>query len=413
MKINRRLALSASAAAALPLFSNKLLAGESDWPTWRGPKRDGYATGDQWPADLSSLKQVWSKDLSESYSGPIVFDGRVYTTETLKQQDETLMALDAKTGDEIWRKQWAGAMQVPFFAKANGDWIRSTPACDGKHIVVCGMRDVVACFDAATGEEKWRVDFEKLGEPLPSFGLVCSPLIDGDFVYLQAGGGVRKMQLATGETVWQAMRDGGGMYGGAFSSPTIETVHGVRQLLCQTRTKLCGIDLESGKDLWSREIKSFRGMNILTPTVWNDQVFTSSYGGRSQLIALEPGSDKWSTSVTWEGSAEAYMSSPVIVGDHLYMHLKNTRLSCISLADGEETWRTKPFGKYWSIITNGEELLALDEKGELLLVAANPEQYTLLDRKEISSEPTWAHVALADGHVFVRRLKGIDCYSWA
>lgn len=412
MKIDRRIALSTAAAASLPLFGSKLLAAESDWPSWRGPKRDGYSPTENWPADFGSLKSVWSKELSESYSGPIVFNGKVYTTETVAKQDEALLALNSKTGEEIWKKTWAGAMTVPFFAKANGDWIRSTPACNEQSIVVCGMRDVIACFDVATGDESWRVDFEKLGEDLPSFGLVCSPLIDGDYVYVQAGGGVRKMQMSDGKTVWQAMRDGGGMYGGAFSSPTIETVHGVRQLLCQTRTKLCGIDIETGKELWSREIASFRGMNILTPTVWNDQIFTSSYGGRSQLISLEPSAGTWKTSVAWEGSAEAYMSSPVIVGDHIYMHLKNTRLACIDLSTGKETWRTKPFGKYWSMITNGSQLLALDEKGELLLVDANPQEYTLLDRKEISSQPTWAHVALSDGHIFVRRLKGIDCYSW-
>ena len=33
-------------------------------------------------------------------------------------------------------------MTVPFFAKANGDWIRSTPAYDDGRLYVAGMKDV-------------------------------------------------------------------------------------------------------------------------------------------------------------------------------------------------------------------------------------------------------------------------------
>ncbi|HBE67424.1 MAG TPA: pyrrolo-quinoline quinone [Planctomycetaceae bacterium] len=414
MSINRRTALGALSVAGAASFLNQTLGAEpsKDWPTWRGPQRDGHAT-DQWPADLSGLKQLWSKELSESYSGPITSGGKVFTTETVEARDETLIALDAKTGEQIWKKQWAGAMQVPFFAKANGDWIRSTPATDGQHVVVGGMRDVVACFSADSGDELWRVDFAAQGKTLPNFGLVCSPLIDGDHVYIQAGGGIRKIELATGKTTWIARQEPGGMMGGAFSSPTIATLHDKRQLVCQTRSHMCGIDLETGAEIWNKEIAAFRGMNILTPTVWNDQVFTSAYRGKSQLVKVEPSGSQWQTSLAWEGSSEAYMSSPVVVGSHAYVHLRNKRLACVDLETGKETWRTRPFGEYWSMITNGKKVLALDSGGELVLFEANPGEYTELGRRKISDQPTWAHVALADDMVYVRRLKGLDCYKWS
>ncbi|MEZ6136887.1 MAG: hypothetical protein R3C53_18485 [Pirellulaceae bacterium] len=48
--------------------------------------------------------------------------------------------MDRTSGTELWKQRWEGAMSVPFFAKSNGDWIRSTPATDGKHVVVGHVR---------------------------------------------------------------------------------------------------------------------------------------------------------------------------------------------------------------------------------------------------------------------------------
>ena len=75
-------------------------------------------------------------------------------------------------------------------------------------------------------------------------------------------------------------------------------------------------------------------------------------------------------------------------------------------------WKSEQFGKYWSMISSGDRILALDERGELLLVRANPEEFDLLDRKEVSVESTWAHVALSGNQIFVRELNGLTVYDW-
>jgi hypothetical protein len=46
----------------------------------------------------------------------------------------------------------ATATSVPLFVAANGDWMRATPAFDGESLFVAGMRDVLACLDAARGK---------------------------------------------------------------------------------------------------------------------------------------------------------------------------------------------------------------------------------------------------------------------
>ena len=344
------------------------------WPQWRGPTRDSRtADVPAWPNDLSSLSRTWRVELGPGYSGPIVWGDRVFVAETVGAKDEVVRALDRASGRELWQARWAGAMSVPFFAKKNGDWIRSTPACDCESLFVAGMRDVLVCRDAASGVERWRVDFPAaLETPTPSFGFVCSPLVSGDHVYAQAGGGFVKLNKRSGEIVWRTLIEGGGM-DSAFSSPVEATIRGTPQLLVQTRQKLVGVLPQTGEVLWSQVVPSFRGMNILTPQVFENGVFTSSYRNRTFLYEIGKNSEAFTVSENWTLPMQGYMSSPVIINGFAYLHLGNGRLCCIDLKEGKERWRTKPFGEYWSMVANRDRILALDQRGELLLVAADPQ----------------------------------------
>lgn len=386
-----------------------------EWSQWRGPTRDCRVSATKWPNSLKAdhLKQRWQVELQPSYSGPIVVDYHVFVTETQNRETECVRALDRKTGREIWKTSWRGSMSVPFFAKANGDWIRATPAYSDERLYVAGMRDVLVCLNATDGAEIWRVDFvEKYGSPLPAFGFASSPLIFGKHVFVQAGGGVVKLDKLTGEIKWRNATDGGGMSGSAFSSPVVATLHDREQLVVQTRKKLMGLDLKSGEELWSIDVPAFRGMNIVTPTIVDDSVFTSSYGGGSFLFALERNRSRLSVSKRWRNKVQGYMSSPVVIGDFVYLHLRNQRFACIDLKTGKERWITKPFGKYWSIVVQDDRILALDERGDLLLIHANPEKFELLDSRHISDDPTWAHLAVRDDEVFVRTLKSQIAFEW-
>lgn len=281
-------------------------AEEAIWPQWRGPNRNGKVEGPKWPASFQKLEKRWNRDLEPSYSGPIVAKDRVFVTETKEKKMEVVRALDRKTGKELWKAEWKGAMSVPFFARSNGSWIRATPAYDGESLYVAGMRDLLVCLDASNGKERWRVDFTKrFKSPLPAFGFVCSPLIDKNAIYVQAGASFVKLDKETGKTVWRSLNDGGGMYGSAFSSPVKETIGGKEQMVVQTRSSLDGVDPNNGKVLWSTKVPAFRGMNILTPTVYNNQIFTSSYGGRGHLFEVSKKGDEQEVKTKWKTARKA------------------------------------------------------------------------------------------------------------
>lgn len=388
--------------------------GPDSWPQWRGPLRDGRLE-QSWPNSLDEghLSLVWQQDLAESYSGPIVDATRVYTTETRNQSTEHAFAFDRLSGEKIWEISWKGALSVPFYAKRNGDWIRATPALADNKLLVAGIRDHLVCLQADSGERLWEIDCPAEFEtPVPSFGCVCSPLIDDGYAYMQAASGLVKIDMQTGQTQWHVLA--GSDSDSAFSSPIIAELCGIRQLIVQTRQRLVGVDLQTGKLLWEQQIPAFRGMNILTPTIIGNRIFTSSYGGKAWMyeVALDADS-QWSVSQVWENKLQAYMSTPVVLDGHIYLHLKNQRCCCIHADSGEITWTTQPFGQYWSIVCNEDRLLALDQTGMLRLIAADPTGFQLISERQVSTDETWAHVAICGEHLVVRALHGLSLYRWS
>jgi len=389
------------------------------WQQWRGPTRDGQVVGPAWPEKIGSdnLTQVWQvRNLGPSYSGPIVSAKMVFTTETVDKKTEVVTAFNRTTGKEVWKAKWDGSLTVPFFAAKNGGWIRSTPAFDGKTLYVAGIQDLLVALDGETGKEQWRFDFAKeFKASLPTFGCVCSPLVDDKHVYVQAGGAFVKLDKGTGKVVWKSLADGGGMNGSAFSSPVFAKLAGKEQVIVQTRTKLAGVDMESGKELWIKEIPSFRGMNILTPTtIGNDAVLTSTYGGNTRLLKITSEGGKLETTEDWTLKYEGNMSTPVVVKGNAYILGKDRRLLCVEVKTGKEMWRTdERFGEYWSLVANGDKILALDQRGTLFLLKADAEKCNIIDKRKIADSETWAHVAVCGDEVFIRDLNTLTCWKWA
>ena len=387
-----------------------------DWPQWRGPTRDGQVRDAAWPSSLSAsnLTQSWRVELGPSYSGPIVSGSLVFTTETVNKKTEVVRAFDRVTGKQAWQVEWEGSISVPFFAKSSGDWIRSTPACDGESLFVAGMRDMLVCLDARTGQERWRFDFvKKLAAPVPDFGFVCSPLVDGEAVYVQAGAGFAKLNKQTGALLWHTLKDQGGMFGSAFSSPIIAELCGKRQLIVQTREQLAGVDLASGSPLWTQHVAATRGMNILTPVPFGDGVFTSAYGGKTWFFRVSREGEAFKVAPAWSHKAQGYMCTPVVINGVAYEQLRSQHVMAVDLNTGKELWTTgESFGKYWSLVANGDRILALDQRGWLYLFNANPDKFDLVDKRKIADAETWAHLGVAGDQLFIRELKALAVWCW-
>ena len=398
-----------------PVMAGEETDPDADWSQWRGPNRDGTVSGPDWPVSFAGLTMRWSVPLGKGYPGPIVAGDRVFVVESVDKQEAAVRALEVATGQEIWRHTWPSSGKVPFFATRNGSWIRSTPAWDGQTLYVGDMREVLMALDGKTGQVRWKADLpERYQEPVPDFGFASSPLLDGDHVYVQAANSLLKLDRSTGETVWRGLVGGGSMTAsGAFSSPIMATLAGQKQLVVQTRMTLYGVDMESGEALWSVDVPNFRGMNILTPVAHGDGVLTSSYKNATYFFNIRRDGEAWVVSKAWENKASAYMSSPVIIDGHAYLHLGNRRIDCIDLSNGESRWRSEPFGEYWSMAVQGDRILALDADGTLHLVKASSDSFQPLASQPVADEETWGHLAVKGRRLFIRGLTAVSVWDWA
>jgi outer membrane protein assembly factor BamB len=164
--------------------------------------------------------------------------------------------------------------------------------------------------------------------------------------------------------------------------------------------------------LRSQDIPAMLGMNILTPSMRGDTIFTSAYGGGSQLLEIKRQANGFQATTAWKTAWQRYMSTPVVIDRYAYLHLRNQRFTCVDLTTGDKKWTTEPYGQYWSLVAQGDRIVALDQRGELLLICATPEKFDLPDSRKIREQETWGRLAVCGEQVFVRELNGVSAYHW-
>jgi hypothetical protein len=64
------------------------------------------------------------------------------------------------------------------------------------------------------------------------------------------------------------------------------------------------------------------------------------------------------------------------------------------------------------MIAAGNRILALDEKGELLLINASPSSFDVISRRKLGVKECWAHLAIAGDLVAIRSLKALEIFRW-
>ena len=386
------------------------------WPQWRGPTRDGRVSGDPWPGSLQGahLRPLWRAELPPSFSGPVVSADKVFVTATRDKKYEGVRAFERNSGKEAWSTEWEGTtMEVASLGASMGSWIRATPAYDADGLFVAGMSDVLVCLDPESGAVRWRVDFRaRYHTPVPELGFVCSPLIVDDGVFVQAADSFVRVNRSTGKSVWRCLvrRDVGQ---GSYSSPDFAVIHGQPQLLVANIDDIAGVDPATGNVLWKRTLDSYDQGCILAPIDYRGGIFTSTRASRTGYYPLTNKEGRFTIADGWKNKLVIYMSSPVVVGDHVYAHLKNGRMASVDLRSGKENWiSTHRFGKYCSMISREDRILALTNDGQLLLIHARPDRFVLLDAREVSTAETWGHLAMAGKQIYIRERNAIAAYRW-
>ncbi|HEY2574086.1 MAG TPA: PQQ-binding-like beta-propeller repeat protein, partial [Verrucomicrobiaceae bacterium] len=171
-----------------------------DWPQFRGLHNGIASALPQADAAKLALTKLWIAPTDNGFGSFAVADARAFTLVT-RDKKETLLALDAKSGKELWTQTLAdakydGGGDSGERTNKGGDGARSTPAVDDGKVYVIDGTVVVWCFDAKDGKELWKYDaLKETGGENIHWESAQSPVIDGDLILL-AGGGKGKSLLA-------------------------------------------------------------------------------------------------------------------------------------------------------------------------------------------------------------------------
>ena len=387
------------------------------WTQWRGSRRDGIAPDGplrtDW--DKNPPKQLWKADCGGGYSSFAVVERRVYTQD--KQGDsERVICLDAESGKQLWEYVYPADYSGLKMGYNAGP--RATPTIEGDRLFAVGAVGKFVCLELPPmgGQPKLLWEHDLLGEfraSLPSWGVACSPLLEGELVIVQPGGrdgSVAAFEKKTGELRWKSQSNPSG-----YSSPIATTIGGVRVIYAFTGDALLCVRAADGELLdkytWTTDNKG----NIATPIVHDQWVFISSgYKKGCALLRAEADGDRVRFREVYARNNRVmrnHHSTCAFMDWYLYGFDEN-ELRCVDFKTGlvKEDWESKSIRK-GSLILAGKHLIVLSEDGNLALVEATPEEFRMvatfpsrLNRSEI-----WALPVLVDGRLYLRDGQKVIC----
>jgi len=401
------------ALVALGLWSCLGVPGTADWPQWRGPGRDGQAPAvrlpRRWPGELRLLFQV---EVGEGHASPVVWGDRVLVF-TRVGDDEVVRALDSLSGRQVWQDSYRAPYSEDPAAVAHGKGPKSTPTVHEGRVYVHGMSSVLTCYDAATGKIHWRHDLLKeYMASGPQYGTAASPLVVGEVVVVPVGdqkeGHLMAFDRQNGKVRWKTPCDGP-----AYGSPVIGELAGGKQIVTLTRNTLLAVEPGQGRLLWQVRYRTAYEQNCLTPLlIAGDRVIVSGYMRPTVAYRITRTGASYRVAEQWQSDRlKMYMSSPILVQDHLIGLDQSGKLVCMEAKSGTVRWTGGDFGEYASLIHAGGQVLVCDEGGELVVLAADPAAYRELARLRLSEEPVWAHLAIVPGRLFVKSRTRLTAYE--
>ncbi len=391
-------------------------AASGDWPCFLGPDRNATASGEvklarTWPDKGPEV--LWSFDLNPGYGGAAVRDGEVFILDREPTKRDILYSIDLKSG----QKNWSYAYDAPGRLSHRG--IRSTPAVDANRVFTVGPFGQVHCISRKTHEPVWSMhllkDFD--GE-YPRWGVAQSPLLYKDWVILAPQGpkvGLIACERASGKIVWKS-KPFGKM---SHSSPVLATLGGVEQVLQVSKTRVAGVDVETGRLLWT--FSDFSARNpIPTPVAIGDGrvLLVGGYGLGTVMFRVSRDDDgSWQVRKLFvHDKCNSQMANPILHKGHIYA-LGNDKkhepgLVCMDL-DGKVLWQTgdNPNFGWGNLLLADSKLYVIEgDKGTVHLVEPDPKSYRELARaKLLEPRRVWAPPAISGGLLLLRDQTQLRC----
>ena len=391
-----------------------LAAGEpaGNWPSFRGPHASGLAPGSRPPVEWNvetGNNVAWKTRVPGlGHSSPVIWGDRLFVTTAVSGADAELkvglygdgrsavdsgaqswrvLCLDKNSGELLWQRT-AHESEPKIQRHPKSSHANSTAAVDGRHLVVLFGSEGLFCYDL-DGRLLWRKDLGVLHSgsfrtPSAQWGFGSSPVLHDGKVIVQAnvleGSFLAVFDAEDGRQIWRRERaDHPG-----WSSPTVHPTKGGAQILVNGYKHIGGYDLADGAELW--RMRGGGDLPVPTPVVAHGLVFITNSHRASAVyavrldargdVSLAEGATA-NEHVVWSVDRDgAYMQTPLVVGDLLYVCRDNGVLSCFDAESGRLHYRQRlssGTGFTASPVAAGGRVYFTSETGEVHVVAAGTE----------------------------------------
>ena len=362
------------------------------------------------PGSLSpEPKVVWEVPLGRAGLGGIAAtENHVFFGDRdLDDFHDVFRCLDATTGEQLWEVQTLAIGMLDY-----GNSPRATPLIRGEHVIFCGAFGDLLSVEIATGKIRWNINLRSQFRPtdeLP-WGYCGSPLLVDDKLIINPGAADASLVALNpldGAVVWKSP----GLTA-AYGSFIADSFGGRQQIVGHDAKSLGGWDIQTGQRLWTISPPYGGEFNVPTPVNVNGNLLVSTEQNGTRLFSFSESGTAIAKPVAHNAQLTPDMSSPVVVGNHVFC--VNKFLYCLDIENGlKEKWRLRDeaLSDYGSIIASDEQLLVVGD-GELLLLSTSGNK-TISARQRIfdTNDRLYSFPALVGNKLFVRgetRLKCIE-----
>lgn len=309
-------------------------------------------------------------------SPPIVADGRLYVIDA----EAHVSALAAETGEDIWDTELAPDVSEKFRmreifsrAKASEIGFGGGVAYDGGRLFVTSGFRFVAALDAETGEELWRyeTDAPVRTPPTAHRGEVYVVTITNELL---------AFNQATGERVWghQSFEENARILSSASPAAAGDLI-----VAPFSSGEVVAFLAGSGRPVWNDTLSQSASLTALanlndiagSPVIDRGLVYVVSHAGRLTAIDIRSGQRVWEAPI-------AGVQMPWVAGDYIFVVSVDAELVCIARENGAVIWvselsryknEKKKKGRIsWAgPILVGGHLILISTDGELIKVDAS------------------------------------------
>ena len=436
--ITRLLVLTTFAIAVAPARAQT-----SNWPQWRGPAGAGISTEVGLPSEWSDTKNIsWKTPIpGRGHSSPIVWNNRIFLTSSIegpvvpgaeavrhirKGQEYLhpdsvgadhsytlkLICLDATTGKVLWEKPvYEGRVHDNRHRK--NTYASTTPATDGKYVYVSFEAEGLYCYDF-DGKLAWKTSLGKIAKG--GMGPGTSPVLFENLVILQCDqeygetSFIAAVDRKTGKEVWRVPR----IHRRSWATPLLVKTPLRTELVTSGAESVISYDPATGKELW--RAPGVVSNPIPSPVAGRDFVFVSAGSQEKRAMAIRVGGagDLAGTSnIIWSyEKGTAYVPSPILYGDYLYLLTDAGAITCLEAATGKVIYQARlPIAAKFtaSPVAFEGKILIMSEDGDGFILKAG-QTPDVLNANSLG-EPVYASPAISSGKIFIRGESHLYCVA--